>query len=369
MADLGRVALVHDYLNQYGGAERVVEVLLDMFPGAPLYTSLYDPSRMPTSLQGLEPQTTFLQRLPFCHRAPRCLLPLYPRAFARLDLTGFDLLLSSSSAFAKCISPPPAAVHVCYCHTPMRFVWCYHDYVARERLGPAVRVVLPLMIRRLRAWDLATAATVHEFIANSQFVAERIQRAYGRSSAVIYPPVECDRFEVADGVEDYFLIVSRLRPYKRVDLAVRAFNELGLPLKIVGSGADEGRLRAMAGGTVELVGRVSEAELRHLLSHCRALIFPGVEDFGLAPVEAQASGRPVIAFAGGGALETVKEGETGLFFREPTAESLAQAVRGFDAAQFDSRAIRRHAMQFDVGRFRTQLLDLLQEALERHKPA
>ncbi len=362
-----RLAIVHDYLNQYGGAERVVGVFHRMYPSAPIYTSLYDARKMPDTFAQADVRTSFLQHVPLAMSAPKLLLPLYPVAFERLDVRGYEVVLSSSSAFAKAVITDPETLHVCYCYTPMRFAWRYRDYMGREGFSAPVRWVLSLIISRLRLWDVTTANRVDEFIAISHTVARRIRRAYRRDAEVIHPPVDCARFHPSDNISDFFLIVSRLRPYKRIDIAVEAFNALGLPLKIVGDGDDRRRLASMAGPNIELLGYRSDGDVAELLAQCQALIFPGEEDFGIAPLEAQAAGRPVIAYGAGGALETVVDGETGILFGEPTAEALAAAVRSFEPAKFDSARIHRHAGQFDVPVFERRITEFVAAKVREHK--
>src|SRR5262249_12825277 len=289
-----------------------------------------------------------------------------PAAFERMDLRAYDLVISDSSAFAKAVVTRPDALHICYCHTPMRWAWSYEDYVEREQLGWLARAALPLLIRRLRHWDFTTAARVDYFVANSPAVVRRIAKYYRRQSVFIPPPVDTRRFFVAPRHGDYFLIVSRLAPYKRIDLAVQACSLLNLPLRIIGTGRDEGRLRRLAGPSVRFLGWQSDDEVRRHLAHCRALILPGEEDFGLAPVEAQASGRPVIAYGRGGALATVVEGSTGLFFYQPTAEALAAVVDGFCDDYFDPYAIRRHAEQFDATCFSRRFQRFIEARLAAH---
>ncbi len=350
--DRMKTALVHDWLNQYGGAERVLEVLHDLYPEAPIYTSIYEPRAMPASYRRWDIRTSFMQRLPFAKRHHQHFMPLYPLAFEQCDLMEYDLVISNSSAFCHGVLTHPRARHICYCLTPTRFVWNYHEYVRDENVGFLARRLLPLLLNQLRLWDRVAADRVDDFIAISDAVAARIAKFYQRSSVVIHPPVDCSSFQPAPAVEDYFLVVSRLVPYKRVDLAVRAFNELGLPLVIAGDGRDRARLERMARPNVRFLGRVSERSLRDLYARCQALIFPGEEDFGLTPLEAQASGRPVIAYAGGGALETIVDGQTGLFFAERTPAALAAAVRRYHAGDFAPEAIRRQALRFDVSVFR-----------------
>ena len=294
-----------------------------------------------------------MQRLPMVTRNHQPFLLMYPWAFESFDFSGYDVVISNSSAFSKGIVTPPGTLHICYCLTPMRWVWNYHAYVDRERLGLLARMVLPAAISQLRAWDVATAQNVDRFLAISRTVAARIQKHYRREATVIYPPVNCSAFTAQpERVEDYYLIVSRLIPYKRIDLAVDAFSRLGIPLKVVGSG---GRalpaLKERAGRNVEFVGRVSDAELKDLYARCRALVFTGEEDFGIAPLEANASGRPVIAYAAGGALDTVVDRQTGVLFAEQKVEDLIQAVRRLEQMHWDGAELRRHALRFDRGVF------------------
>jgi glycosyltransferase involved in cell wall biosynthesis len=361
-----RVALVHDYLNQMGGAERVLLALHELYPQAPIYTSIYDPHRVDQRFRTMDIRTTFMQRIPLVRRHHQPFLPLYPFAFERMDLREYDLVVSDSSAFAKGIVTRPETLHVCYCHTPMRWAWNYQDYIERERLGRTARIVLSLYVTWLRSWDVATAARVDDFIANSPSVAARIAKYYRRECVQIPPPVDTSRYYLSDELDDAFLIVSRLVPYKRIDLAVQAFTTLGLPLHIIGSGRDQGRLRRMAGKNVTFLGGLSDDQVRHHLARCRALIFPGEEDFGLAPVEAQASGRPVIAYGAGGALASVLEGSTGMFFREQTPEALAEAVRAFRDDRFDPMVIRRHAERFDTQVFVQTFSDYLEARIAEH---
>lgn len=347
------------WLNQYGGAERVLEVAHDLFPQAPVFTSTYWPAAMPAAYRSWDIRASFLDRLPLGRNRQRLLLPLYPRAFESLDLSGYDLVLSITSAFAHGVSAPAGARHICYCLTPARFLWNYDDYVERERIGRLPRTILPLFVARLRAWDRRAAERVTQFVAISRQVRERIARCYERESTIIHPPVDVERFQVSKSRGDYFLVLSRLVPYKRIDLAVRAFNELGLALVIAGDGRDRERLQEIAKPNVRFLGRVSDETACDSLAQCRAFLFPGEEDFGITPLEANACGKPVIAFAGGGALETIAEGVTGEFFREPTAESLAATVRAFDDQRYDPQAIRQHAEKFSTGVFKEKLSQLV----------
>jgi glycosyltransferase involved in cell wall biosynthesis len=342
-----RVAIVCSWLNQYGGAERVLEVLHGMYPDAPIFTSIHWPQALPPSSRDWDVRPSRLDRLPWIHQHHQWFLPLYPYAFEPFDFSAYDLVLSVSSAFAHGVVIGSRTLHICYCLTPARFLWDYDAYVQREELGSVVRRVLPLIVRRLRRWDRLAADRVDYFVAISQAVRQRIQAIYQREADVIYPPVEVQRFVLSEEQGEHFLIVSRLVPYKRVDLAVRAFSQLGLPLWIIGDGRDRQALERLAAPNVRFLGRCSDEETVRHLQNCRALIFPGEEDFGIAPLEAQAAGRPVVAYGAGGALETVIEGVTGTFFRQPTPEALAEAVRRLQGLQFDAQAIRMHAQQFD----------------------
>ena len=323
-----KVALAHDYLNQMGGAERVVLALHEMFPDAPLYTSIYDPQRVDTAFQSIDIRTSFMQKFPLVKKHHQPFLPFYPFAIEQLDLRGYDLVLSSSSAFAKGIITRPETMHICYCHTPMRWCWNYDEYVEREHLGKISRAFLPFFISGLRVWDQTSSMRVDHFIANSPVVADRIRKYYRRNAVVIPPPVEVSRFTFDPTIrtEDFFLIVSRLMPYKRIDLAIEACNQLQLPLVIIGSGRDENRLKHLAGPTIRFMGRLSDQEVLHYYAHCRALILPGEEDFGITPLEAQASGRPVIAYAAGGSLASIIDNVTGTFFYKQTVESLIEVL-------------------------------------------
>ena len=362
-----RVALVHDYLNQMGGAEKVLLALHDIYPDAPIYTSIFDPSTVDDRFRHMDIRTSFMQRLPLVKNHHQPFLPLYPHAFERMDLREYDLVISDSSAFAKSVVTLPRTLHICYCHTPMRWAWNYEEYVERERLGKAARSVLPLLVKSLRSWDVVTSNRVDYFVANSPAVAERINKFYRRDAVYIPPPVDTSGFESSDQPGEYFLVVSRLVPYKRIDLAVQAFTMLGLPLKVVGSGRDEKRLKRMAGRNVTFLGKRSDAEVRAYLAGCRALIFPGEEDFGITPVEAQAAGRPVIAYAGGGALATVRDGVTGSFFHEQSVSALADSVASFNVQQYDSRTIRAHAATFDTRRFAERFTRFVDDCMQERQ--
>ncbi len=346
-----KIAIVHDFLNQYGGAERTLDAMHEAFPEAPIFTSIFLPENFPACFSEWDVRTSFLQRVPFLKNHFKKYLPLYPLVFSRFDLKGFDVILSSSSAFAKGISVPVGARHICYCYSPMRFVWDRDRYLEKEPIPFFLKPLLPLVLDRLKKWDLKTNLGVDRFIGISQHIRKRIYTCYGREADVLYPPVEVDSFDFSAERGDYFLVVSRLNPYKRIELAIEACGRMGLPLKIVGKGPFEPTLRRLAGPQTEFLGGVSFQELKKLLVGARAFIFPGEEDFGIAPVEAMAAGRPVIALAAGGALETVLDGETGLFFAVPTVQSLSDALRRFEGMTFDPARIRRQAERFNRATF------------------
>lgn len=363
MIDPLRVAIVHDWLNQIGGAEDVLEALVELFPGAPVYTSIYYPEAMPESYRQWDIRTTWMDRLPGIHRQHQPYLLLYPLAFGGLDLQDYDLVISNKSAFCFGVRTPPGTCHICYCLTPTRFVWDFYSYVNREQVDGAASGLVRPFLGWMRRWERQAADRIDAFVAISDEIQKRVQRCYGRESDVIYPPVDTQRFAPVDRQDDYFLIVSRLIPYKRIDLAVRAFTQLGFPLKISGDGRDRESLQAIAGPNVQFLGYVHNEDLGQLMARCRAFVFPGLEDFGITPVQAMAAGRPVIAYAGGGALDYVVEGVTGTFFHEQTPESLVDAVRRFDARGFDPATIRAHAKQFDTDVFKSQILAFIQDQM------
>ena len=357
-----RIALVHDWLTGMRGGERCLEAVCELFPQAPLFTLLHVPGSVSPTIERRRIVTSFVQRLPGAATRYRHYLPLFPAAVRGLSLAGFDVVLSLSHCVAKAVRVPPGALHLCYCFTPMRYVWDLEaDYA--DGAGWLTRLALPPVAAALRRWDRRTAG-VHEFVAISRHIGERIHRVYGRDAAVIYPPVELDRFAIAPAIDDYYLVVSALVPYKRVDLAVLAANRTGRRLLVVGHGPEEARLRALAGPTVTFLGWRSDAEVAQLYARCRAVLFPAVEDFGIVPLEAAAAGRPTLALAQGGALETMVGLDAGapptaVFFREPTVDALAGAIATFEAAahRFEPKALRAHAAQFDRPRFAQRIRD------------
>lgn len=347
-----RVVLAHDWLTGMRGGERVLSLHCQAFPEAPLATLLARRDSVIPEISKRPLITSPLQHVPGIHRTYRYWLPLMPAAAACVRIPECDLLLSTSHCVAKSFRAPPGARHVCYCFTPMRYAWMFHD----EYLGRSggLRLLARPVLARLRRWDVKTSARVDRFIAISRHVRERIRKFYGRDAAVVYPPVNTDYFSPGkpDGEDGkYDLVISALVPYKKIDLAVRAYNRLGFPLLVAGDGSGAAALKALAGGAIHFLGRVSDARLRELYRGCRQLVFPGEEDFGIVPLEAQAVGRPVVAYGRGGALETVVDGETGVFFPVQTEEALLEAVRRCAAIAWDPARIRRHAESFGIERY------------------
>lgn len=355
-----RLALVHDWLNQAGGAEVVLAVLHQMFPAAPIYTTVYDPRRV--AGDGWAVRASWMDRLPGIHGHHQPYLPLYPLAWESTRLKGYALVVSNKSGFCHGVRAG-SATHVCYCLTPTRYVWEPEDYLRHEVLPPGGRLALAASLPVLRRWDRAAARRVHHFVAISTVVRDRIRQFYDRDSTVIFPPAEVGPFVAAPPPEDYYLILARLVPYKRIDLAVEAFSRLGRRLLVVGAGRDRERLEALAGPTVSFLGRQPRGEVQSLLARCRALVWPGVEDFGLAPVEAMAAGRPVIARRAGGVLDTVVEGVTGVFFDEEDPAALAAAVIRADAIAWQPGAIHRHAAGYGRAVFEARFGAFLAAAL------
>ncbi len=363
-----RFAIVHDYLNQMGGAERVLMVLHDLFPDAPIYTSIYDPSRVDPAFRMMDIRTSFMQRLPLVHRHHQPFLPVFPFAFESLDLSRYDVVLSMSSAWSKAVLTRPDAIHLNYCLTPMRFAWAFDDYVRDEPVSRWQRAILAPVLSWLRRWDVMTSNRVDEFSAISTVVKQRIHKFYNRNASIIYPPVDTTtyarvRATARDG--GYFVVASRLIPYKRIDLAITACNQLRMRLKILGEGRDRARLEALAGPTIEFLGWVSEAEKRSVIADATGFIFPAEEDFGIAPVEAMAAGRPVVAFGAGGALDTVIPGKTGAFFHEATPEALVSVLSEVGRQSWDRDAIASHAARFDTETFKAQMRAWVAHALSR----
>ncbi len=371
-----RVAIVHDWLTGTRGGEKCLEVLCELFPDADLHTLIYCPDCISPRIRAMEIRASWLNRLPKIRRYYRYCLPLFPGAIERFDLSHYDLIISSSHCVAKG-AIPRGALHVAYIHSPMRYIWDQHDAYFGSDASWLARAGMALWRRYLQEWDIRSAQRVNHFIANSKNIAAKIKNLYSRDAAVIYPPVDFERFYILEERQPYYLVVSALVPYKKIDIAVDAFNELKLPLKIVGDGPLRKRLEKMAQPNIEFLGWISDETLPRLYASCQALIFPGEEDLGIVPLEAQASGRPVIAYGRGGVLETVVplhtteqrlpsgDEPTGLFFEQPNAESLIAAVRQFGANKdsFRPAAIRQHASWFSRDRFKAQIRDYVNACL------
>lgn len=359
-----RVALVHDYLNQYGGGERVLEAFCQIFPRAPIYTLLYDKVKTGSAFEGREIKTSFLQKVPLVKSHHRPFLMLMPLAIEQFDLSQYDLVLSDSHSYSKGVITSTNTFHICYCHTPIRYAWDdSHKYIEEFGYSRIVKKSIPFFMSYIRVWDEQAAQRVDKFIANSHFVAQRVEKYYRQAVTVIHPPVKTNLFYLASQPDEYFLVVGRFLPYKRFDLAIDAFNQLGLPLKIVGDGPDKKKLQAQARDNIEFVGLVSDQKLRDYYAHCQAFIFPQEEDFGIAAVEAMASGRPVIAYQSGGALEIVEPGLTGLFFKEQTPQALINTLKRFKSSDFDPEIIRQKAMEFDQERFKERIKDFINQSI------
>ncbi len=362
-----KVALVHDYLNQYGGAERVLEAFLEIYPKAPIYTLLYDKKRTGYAFEKREIKTSFLQKIPLAKNHHRPLLMLMPIAIEQFDFSDYDLVLSDSSSYAKGIITGPKTLHICYCHTPIRYAWDdSHKYIEEFGYPGPIKKLIPLIMNYVRLWDSQAASRVDHFIANSSFIARRIEKYYGRKSEIIHPPIKTNLFYTARP-KKYFLMVGRFLPYKCFDLAIKAFNQLGWPLKIIGDGPDKRRLKKMANKNIEFIGLVSDDKLRKYYAYSQALIFPQEEDFGITAVESMASGRPVIAFKSGGILEIIQPGVTGLFFEKQKTESLIKVLKNFSSDDFDSELIKEKAAQFDQEKFKERIKELINEYWHRHQ--
>jgi glycosyltransferase involved in cell wall biosynthesis len=361
-----RVALIHDFLVDLRGAERVFAAICDAWPEADVFTAVYDEEGTEGRFAERQVHTSFLQRLRPTARTFRPLLPLYPHAVESFDLRGYDTVISSSSAWAHGVLVDPGAVHVCYCHNPFRYAWSEREATLQAR-GPLVRPVLRVLLTRWRQWDYIAAQRVDRYVANSNTTAERIRRYLGRESAVLHPPVEVDRFHPRP-VGAYYMVLAELMAHKRIDVAVRAFNRLRLPLLVVGDGPEGRRLHRLAGPTVSFTGRVSDARVAELLAGARALVVTAQEEFGIAAVEALAAGRPVIALGEGGVRESVEPGVTGTFYEPSGPDALAEAVLGFDALAVDPARCVAVAERFSVPRFQSRLAAIVAEAVKGERP-
>jgi glycosyltransferase involved in cell wall biosynthesis len=360
-----KIAIVHDWLTNMGGAERIIRIFHELFPDAPIYTMVYDKENMPKDFKEMDIRTSFIQKMPFGVKKYQLYLPFMPVAVEQFDLSEYDIVLSSSTACAKGIITRSDTLHICYCNTPMRYAWdMYHDYIKGKNV--VTKYTIAFLMNYIRLWDRISADRVDYYIANSKNVASRIKKHYKRESEVIYPPVNTDYYTPGDKVEDFYLVVSRLVPYKRIDLVVEAFNKLGFPLKIIGDGSEFKRLKSLSKSNIEFLGRLSDEEVREHYRKCKAFLFPGEEDFGITPVEAQACGRPVIAYGKGGTLETVIDDQTGVFFREQTVEALINAVKYFEKNifKFDSSIIRQNALNFSKNVFKQKIKEFVLKKYE-----
>lgn len=371
-----RVALVHYWLVNRRGGERVLEALAEMFPQADIFTLVLDPEKLSPQLRSHRITTSFLDKLPGARRHYRKLLPLFPLAVEQFRLRDYDLVISSESGPAKGVITSSHTCHICYCHSPMRYLWdMYHQYREGRGVGPLSRLIFDLSAHYVRMWDVATASRVDHFVANSENVARRIRKHYRRDARVIYPPVDVSAGYLADSIEDYYLVASPLVDYKRVDLAIQAANRLRRPLRVIGDGEEAKRLRRLAGATVSFLGYVTDDVLRENYAHARALLYPGEEDFGMVPVEVQSFGRPVIAYAQGGALESVNgllpgetldpQSTTGVFFAEQSVDGLVEAMERFESMEssFSPARIQAHAQGFGATRFKAEIRAFVEEAL------
>lgn len=361
-SDDAKLALVHEHLTQDGGAERVLRTLMRNWPHAPIYAFVYDAKAMGPDFIGKDIRTSTWQRVPGAVKHYKALMPFIDGAYRNMDLTGFEVILSDASGWSKSVQKPEGAVHICYCHTPTRYLWSNSDsYIEETGYPRPVKWAFKKALGWLRQKDLRAAKGVDVFIANSSYVAERIKRYYGRESTVIYPPVDVDAFQPVDQKKDYILVATRLEPYKRVDLAITVANQLKLPLKIMGAGTELQKLEQLAGPTVEFTGRISDIERVKLFAEARAFINPQEEDFGITMVEALAAGTPVVAYGAGGATEILTEG-TGILFSEQTEQSLADALTTLKTQSFDQRVLRKRAEDFSESRFITELTAVIDSA-------
>ena len=353
-----KVAIVHDWLTGMRGGEKVLEALCEIFPDADIYTLLWNKGSVSKTIESHNIFTSFLQHMPFVNKKYRYYLPLMFPAIRSFHLNDYDLVISSSHCVAKGARVKPGTPHICYCYTPMRYIWDqYEEYFNPDRSGFIIKLAMNILRKQMQKWDVATAKGVGHFIAISTCVKERIQRIYGRDSQIIFPPVDVDNYP--DGFDGcYYLIVSALVPYKRVDLAIKAFNELGYPLKIIGSGPDVSRLKNMAAKNIHFEGWLSNEQIKASYSGCRAFIFPQEEDFGITAVEAQAAGKPVIAYKKGGALDTVIEGKSGVFFDNNDVKSLVDAIKHFESQTFESSEIRANSLKYSTKRFKDEIVEI-----------
>ena len=359
-----KVAIVAEELTQLGGSERVLDCFLEIFPKAPIYTIVWDDKKTGGKYRGKKIHTTFIQKMPFGVKKYKWFLPLMPLAIERFDLKNYDLVLSVTSALVKGVRTTKPAIHICYCNTPTRYLWFDSaSYIKNAPIPFFVRPIIPTVLWFLRRWDLKAAKRPDYYIANSINVQKRIKKYYGRNSFPIFPPVDVDQFCPINKLGEYYLVVSRIEPYKKVDLVIGAFKKLGLPLKIVGSGTRFEEYRKERSSNIEFIGRVDDDKLTSYYQNAIATIFPQEEDAGIVPLESMACGKPVIAYGKGGALESIVDGKTGIFFKEQTVKSLIEAVKRFQKQKFNPKLIRAHAEKFDKGIFKKKVLDYINSKL------
>jgi glycosyltransferase involved in cell wall biosynthesis len=366
-----KIAVVHDWLSGMRGGEKVLEIIFELFPDADLFTLLFNEGSVSSLIADRDIYTSFIDKLPFKSNKYRHYLPLFPTAIELFDFKAYDVIISTSHCVAKGVRTPPNTLHISYVHSPMRYVWdMYEDYFGKDKIGFLQRIIIPLFANYLRIWDITSSNRVDHFIANSQHVANRIQKYYRREAAVIHPPVDTTIYKKSETDEDFYLVISALVPYKKIDLAIEAFNQTNKSLIVIGEGPDKSKLKRMAKNNIQFLDGINGDQLYDYYSKCKALIFPGEEDFGIVPVEAQSCGKPVIAFAKGGALETVigyngdNENKcTGLFFKEQNAESIINAITEFETINWDADFINQHAQKFSKEIFKNQLSNFINQKI------
>jgi len=365
-----KIALVHDHLAQDGGAEGVLKIFADMFPDAPIYTLLYDQKNIDDNYKGKRIEASIIQRLPWGVKKYQWYMPFMPMAVEFFDLREYDVVLSDTSSFAKGVITSPDTLHLCYCHTPTRYLWSdTHQYINELKYNKYFKKIISLALNYIRIWDRQAADRVDVYMANSKTAQRRIKKYYKTDSKIIHPPVEIEKYKISETQEDFFLAGCRLVPYKRIDNIIRAFRKNGKKLKIFGDGADLERLKKIAGGrdNIEFLGRISKEKQAELYSKCQAYLKPQKEDFGITVVEAMSSGRPVIALRKGGALETVVEGKTGMFIEDDSPESIFEALEKFNSSDYNPQEIRAHAEQFGVVRFKEEIHDFINQEYQKFK--
>ena len=365
-----KIAFVHDYLVQHGGAERVLECLTEIYPYAPIYTIVHNKEAMYGSFENKRIYTSYLQKLPFAKSWHRIFPLLMPLAIEQFDFSGYDVVISDSSSYAKGIITRPETLHICYMHTPMRYAWDDCQKYTRDFYFPKIiKMIIPFAMNYIRLWDKVSADRVDIFIANSNFVSRRIKKYYQKDSLVLHPPVDTEKFSADEDFEikPYYLMVGRLIAYKRHDIAIKAFNELGLPLKIIGRGPEFKRLKKIAGKNIEFLGRVNDCDLKKYYGECKGVIFPQEEDFGIVAVEALACGKPLIAYRGGDIPEHMEEGTMGVFFDEQTVDAVKSATKKFEKLTFDKKYISNKVQKFSRAVFKEKMKVLVEKSLENHK--